>query len=264
MSLTKRALAELIGTFWLVLGGCGAAVLSAKFIGLGIGIAGIAAAFGLALLTGAYALGAVSGAHFNPAVTVGVTVARRFPVREVLPYIAAQVAGAIVAASVLYLIARGTPTFDAQASGFAANGYGEHSPGNYTVAAALLTEIVMTLMFVMVILGVTDTRTPLLKGFAPIAMGLALATVHLVSIPVTNTSVNPARSTGTALFAGTWALGQLWLFWIAPFIGAILGGLLYPAVAGDAAERPIEEESSAGTREGSVAIRPEAPVAHEA
>jgi aquaporin Z len=252
MSLTKRALAELIGTFWLVLGGCGAAVLAAKVTGVGIGFAGVALAFGLAVLSGAYALGAISGAHFNPAITVGLVVARRFPVREAIPYVVAQVAGAVLGAFVLFLIANGGPGFDAQASGFAANGYGDHSPGGYTLAAALLSEIVMTLMFVMVVLGVTDTRTPTLKGFAPIAIGFALTLIHLVSIPVTNTSVNPARSTGPALFAGTWALGQLWLFWVAPLVGAAIAGVLYHVVAGAAPERPMEEP-------GPVAIGPEQP-----
>ncbi|MBX3225213.1 MAG: aquaporin Z [Labilithrix sp.] len=246
MSLTKRAFAELLGTFWLVLGGCGAAVLAAKFPGVGIGYLGVALAFGLTVLTGAYALGAISGAHFNPAVTVGLTVARRFPSREVLPYIVAQVLGALVAAIVLYLIASGAPAFDSRAGGFAANGFGDHSPGQYSVAAALLCEIVMTFMFVTVILGVTDERTPSLKAFAPIAIGLTLTLIHLVSIPVTNTSVNPARSTGVALFAGGWALGQLWLFWLAPFVGAAIAGVVYPRVYPLAAgERPAIEAEPA-------------------
>lgn len=255
MSLTKRALAELIGTFWLVLGGCGAAVLAAKVTGVGIGYAGVAFAFGLSFLSGAFALGAISGAHFNPAVTVGLTVARRFPVKEILPYVAAQVAGATLGAVVLYAIARGTPAFDLQLSGFAANGYGDHSPGGYDLAAALISEIVMTFMFVTIVLGVTDTRTPTVKAFAPIAIGFALTLIHLVSIPVTNTSVNPARSTGPAFFAGGWAMGQLWLFWVAPLLGAAIAGVLYPLVAGEALERPMEET-------GPVAVAVQPPV-HE-
>ena len=250
MSLGKRALAELLGTFWLVLGGCGAAVLAATVSNVGIGYLGVALAFGLTVLTGAYALGALSGAHFNPAVSVGLAVARRFPARELVPYILAQVAGAIAGALVVYLVASGAAGFDAQSSGFAANGFGMHSPGGYGLSAALLAEIVMTFMFVMVILGVTDTRTPVLKGFAPIAIGLTLTLIHLVSIPVTNTSVNPARSTGPALFVGGWALAQLWLFWVAPLVGAALAGVFYPLLAGVAEERPIEEV-------GSVAIPPE-------
>jgi aquaporin Z len=251
MSLTKRAIAELIGTFWLVLGGCGAAVLSAKFGVGGIGILGVALAFGLSVLSGAYALGAISGAHFNPAITVGLATARRFPVKEVIPYVVAQVAGAILGAVVLYLIARGSLAFDVQASGFAANGYGDHSPGGYALSSAAVSEVVMTLMFVMIVLGVTDTRTPSVKAFGPLAIGLGLTLIHLVSMPVTNTSVNPARSTGPALFAGGWALGHLWLFWVAPLIGAVLAGILYPAVAGEAHERPIEEAG------GPIAIPPE-------
>jgi aquaporin Z len=252
MTLTKRALAELIGTFWLVFGGCGAAVLAAKFPEVGIGYVGVALAFGLSLLSGAYALGAVSGAHFNPAVTVGVAVAKRMALRDVVPYVVAQVLGAIVGAVVLYAIANGKTGFDAQASGFAANGFGEHSPGGYGLGAAFLIEVVMSFMFLMVVLGVTDTRTPTLKAFAPIAIGLALTLIHLVSIPVTNTSVNPARSTGPALFVGGWALSQLWLFWLAPLAGAALAGVVYPIVAGEAPERPMEET-------GPVAIPPEQP-----
>lgn len=242
MTLTKRAVAELLGTFWLVLGGCGAAVLAATVPLVGIGYVGVALAFGLTVLSGAYALGGLSGAHFNPAVTLGLTAAGRFPRNEVLPYIGAQVAGAVVAAFILYLIANGAPGFDAQASGFAANGFGDHSPGGYNLPSALLTELVMTFMFLMVILGVTDTRTPALKAFAPLAIGLMLTLIHLVSIPVTNTSVNPARSTGPALFAGGWAIAQLWLFWVAPIVGAVLAGKLYPLLAGEAVERPLDEE----------------------
>ena len=250
MSLGKRALAELLGTFWLVLGGCGAAVLAATITGVGIGYLGVALAFGLSLMTGAYALGAISGAHFNPAVTLGLVVARRFPVKELLPYVLAQVVGAICGAFVLFLVANGAPGFDAQASGFASNGFGTHSPHGYGIGAALVFEVVMTFVFVTVVLGVTDTRTPVLKGFAPIAIGLALTAIHLVGIPVTNTSVNPARSTGPALFVGGWALVQLWLFWVAPLAGAALAGLFYPVVAGAAEERPMEEV-------GPVAIAPE-------
>lgn len=253
MSLAKRALAELIGTFWLVFGGCGAAVLAAKVPDVGIGYLGVALAFGLTVLSGAYALGAVSGAHFNPAITLGVAVAKRMAWRDVLPYVAAQVVGAVIGAAVLYAIASGTTGFDAHATGFAANGYGSHSPGGYGLGSAVLTELVMTFMFVIVVLGVTDTRTPTLKGFAPIAIGLALTLIHLVSIPVTNTSVNPARSLGPALFVGDWALAQLWLFWSAPFVGAALAGLVYPLVAGEAPERPMEET-------GPVAIPPEGPL----
>lgn len=257
MSLTKRTLAELIGTFWLVFGGCGAAVLAAKFPTVGIGLVGVALAFGFSVLTGAYALGAISGAHFNPAITVGLAASRRFPANEIVPYMVAQVAGALLGAIVLYLIASGAPAFDAHASGFAANGYADHSPGGYGLGAAFLLEIVMTFMFVMVVLGVTDTRSPTLKGFAPIAIGLALTLIHLVGIPVTNTSVNPARSTGPALFVGGWALSQLWLFWVAPLAGAVLAGLFYPVVAGQMEERPMEEV-------GPMAIPPEPPAhAHE-
>lgn len=251
MKLTRRIVAELLGTFWLVLGGCGAAVLAAKLDGGGIGILGVALAFGLALLSGAYALGAVSGGHFNPAVTVGLLTAKRFAAKDAVPYVVAQVGGAIAGAAVLYVIARGAAGFDIEASGFATNGYGARSPGGYSLGAALLVELVMTFMFVMIVLGVTDTRTPSLKGFAPIAIGLGLTLVHLVSIPVTNTSVNPARSTGPALVEGTRALAQLWVFWVAPLVGGVLAGLVYPLVAGEAAERPAEEAG------GPVAIPPE-------
>lgn len=252
MTLTKRALAELLGTFWLVLGGCGAAVLAAGVPVVGIGYLGVGLAFGLTVLTGAYALGALSGAHFNPAVTVGLTAAGRFPKEEVIPYVVAQVIGAVIAAFLLFMIASGAPGFDAHASGFASNGFGEHSPGGYNLGSALVTEIVMTFMFVMVILGVTDTRTPTLKAFAPLAIGLALTLVHLVSIPVTNASVNPARSTGPAIFAGGWALSQLWLFWVAPLVGGVLAGVLYPLLAGEAEERPMDIT-------GPVEIPPEHP-----
>lgn len=224
-SLLKRCVAELIGTFWLVLGGCGAAVLAAGFPELGIGFAGVALAFGLTVLTMAFAVGHISGGHFNPAVTVGLAAGGRFPVREIVPYVVAQVVGAIVAAAVLAVIAGGKEGFDLVASGFAANGYGEHSPGGYTLTAALICEVVMTFGFLFVILGATDKRAP--AGFAPIPIGLALTLIHLISIPVTNTSVNPARSTGPALFVGGWAVEQLWLFWLAPIVGALLAAVVY-------------------------------------
>jgi aquaporin Z len=233
----RKLLAEFLGTFWLVLGGCGSAVLAAAFPGVGIGLTGVSLAFGLTVLTAAYALGPVSGGHFNPAVTVGVWAGGRFPTRDIVPYIIAQVAGAIVAAGVLYIIASGKPGFDV-AAGFAANGYGEHSPGGYGLNAALVSEVVMTFMFVLVILGATHKRAPV--GFAGLAIGLALTLIHLVSIPVTNTSVNPARSLGPALFVGGWALQQLWLFWVAPLVGAFAAGVLHRAVLeNDAAEPAI-------------------------
>lgn len=224
----QKYFAEFLGTFWLVFGGCGSAVLAAAFPELGIGFAGVSLAFGLTVLTGAYAFGHISGGHFNPAVSVGLWVGKRFEGKDLLPYIAAQVIGAIAAAAVLYLIASGKAGFDAAASGFASNGYGEHSPGGYALSAALLIEIVLTAFFLIVIMGATDGRAP--QGFAPIAIGLALTLIHLISIPVTNTSVNPARSTGVALFQGGWAVGQLWLFWIAPIIGGAVGAWIYHAV----------------------------------
>jgi aquaporin Z len=230
MSISRRAAAEFIGTFWLVLGGCGSAVLAAAFPGVGIGLHGVSLAFGLTVLTMAYAIGHVSGCHLNPAVTVGLVTAKRFPASELLPYVIAQVVGAIAGAGVLYLIASGKAGFTLT-SGFAANGYGEHSPGGYTLAAALVAEVVMTFMFLMIILGATDKRAP--QGFAPIAIGLGLTLIHLISIPVTNTSVNPARSTGPALFVGDWAIKQLWLFWLAPCVGAVIGGLIYPLITGE-------------------------------
>jgi aquaporin Z len=233
--LAKLA-AELLGTFWLVLGGCGSAVLAAAFPGLGIGFAGVALAFGLTVLTAAYALGPVSGGHFNPAVSVGLWAGGRFPGRDLLPYVVAQVVGAVAGAAVLYVIASGRAGFDV-AAGFAANGYGQHSPGGYDLASAAVTEVVMTFMFVVVILGATHARAPV--GFAGIAIGLALTLIHLISIPVTNTSVNPARSTGPALFVGGWALAQLWLFWVAPLAGAIAGGGLYRALLEDRGEPDI-------------------------
>jgi len=224
MSLTKRSVAEFIGTFWLVLGGCGSAVLAAAFPNVGIGLLGVALAFGLTVLTMAYAIGHISGCHLNPAVSVGLAVGGRFKASELPAYIISQVLGAILAAGVLYFIASGKAGFDL-AGGLASNGYGEHSPGGYSLSAGLVTEIVMTGMFLIIILGATDKRAP--KGFAPIAIGLGLTLIHLISIPVTNTSVNPARSTGPALFVGHWALGQLWLFWVAPLIGAAIAGLIY-------------------------------------
>lgn len=227
MSLGKRAGAELLGTFWLVFGGCGSAVISAAFPTLGIGFLGIALAFGLTVLTMAYAIGHVSGCHLNPAVTFGLTVGRRFPARDLPAYMIAQVAGAILAAAVLYVIASGRAGFDV-AAGFAANGYADHSPGGYSLLACLVTEIVLSFAFLTIILGSTDRRAP--DGFAPIAIGLGLTLIHLVGIPVTNTSVNPARSTGPALFVGDWATHQLWLFWVAPLIGAAIAGIIYPAL----------------------------------
>ena len=216
--------AEFVGTFWLVLGGCGSAVLAAAFPELGIGLLGVSLAFGLTVLTMAFAIGHISGCHLNPAVSVGLWAGGRFPASQLLPYIVAQVAGAVIAGGVLFLIASGRPGFDV-ASGFAANGFGAHSPGGYSLGAALMTEIVMTMMFLVIILGATDRRAP--AGFAPIAIGLGLTLIQLISIPVTNTSVNPARSTGVALYAGGWALGQLWLFWLAPLVGGVLGAGLY-------------------------------------
>lgn len=225
MHMSKRLAAEFFGTFWLVMGGCGSAVLAAAFPGLGIGFAGVALAFGLTVLTMVYAVGHISGGHFNPAVTAGLCAGGRFPARDVVPYIIVQVIGAIAAASVLYVIASGKAGFDANASGFASNGYGAHSPGGYSMHAAMVCELVMTAFFVLVIHGATDKRAP--AGFAGIAIGLTLTIVHLVSIPVTNTSVNPARSTGVALFQGGWAIDQLWLFWLVPLIGGVIGGLIY-------------------------------------
>lgn len=223
----KSYLAELLGTFWLVMGGCGSAVLAAAFPELGIGFHGVALAFGLTVLTMAFAIGHISGCHLNPAVSIGLCVGGRFPATKLLPYIVAQVAGGIAAAAVLYVIASGAPGFDV-AKAFASNGYGAHSPGGYSLLSALVTEVVMTMFFLLVILGATDKRAP--QGFAPIAIGLALTLIHLISIPVTNTSVNPARSTGVALFVGDWATAQLWLFWVAPIIGAILGAVAYKII----------------------------------
>ena len=232
-----KLLAEFIGTFWLVLGGCGSAVLAAAFPGVGIGLLGVSFAFGLTVLTGAYALGPISGGHFNPAVSIGLWAGGRFPAAQLPLYIAAQVAGAVVGAGVLYLIASGKADFSL-AAGFASNGYGEHSPGKYSMLAGLITELVMTFMFLIVILCATHQRAPV--GFAGLTIGLALTLIHLISIPVTNTSVNPARSTGPALFVGGWALQQLWLFWIAPIIGAAIAGLTYRAfLEGERLEPPV-------------------------
>lgn len=222
--MTKKTTAEFIGTFWLVLGGCGSAVLAAAFPNVGIGLLGVSFAFGLTVLTMAFAIGHISGCHLNPAVSVGLWAGGRFPANQLLPYIIAQVLGAVVAGGVLYVIASGKAGFDVSA-GFASNGYGVHSPGGYSLLAALVTEIVMTMMFLLIILGSTDKRAP--QGLAPIAIGLGLTLIHLISIPVTNTSVNPARSTGVALFVGDWALAQLWLFWVAPIIGALIGAAIY-------------------------------------
>lgn len=226
----KQYGAEFLGTFWLVLGGCGSAVLAAAFPNVGIGLHGVSLAFGLTVLTMAYAIGHISGCHLNPAVSIGLWAGGRFPASQLLPYIVAQVCGAVIAAGVLYVIASGAAGFDL-AKGFASNGYGAHSPGGYSLVAALLTETVMTMFFLVIILGATDKRAP--AGFAPVAIGLALTLIHLVSIPVTNTSVNPARSTGVALFVGDWAIAQLWLFWVAPIVGAVLGALAYRFIASD-------------------------------
>lgn len=220
----KQFAAELIGTFWLVLGGCGSAVLAAAFPEVGIGLLGVSFAFGLTVLTMAYAIGHISGCHLNPAVSLGLWAAGRFPASKLASYIAAQVVGAILAGGVLYLIASGKAGFDVSA-GFASNGFGAHSPGQYSLVAALITEVVMTMMFLLIILGATDKRAP--AGFAPIAIGLGLTLIHLISIPVTKTSVNPARSTGVAVYVGGWAVEQLWLFWVAPLVGAVLGALVY-------------------------------------
>jgi aquaporin Z len=222
--MVKKLGAEFIGTFWLVLGGCGSAVLAATFPDTGIGFLGVSLAFGLTVLTMAFAIGHISGCHLNPAVSIGLWIGKRFPGKDVLPYIIVQVLGAVVAGAVLYVIASGQAGFRA-ADGFASNGYAEHSPGGYSLLAAAVTEIVMTMVFLIVIMGATDKRAP--QGFASIAIGLALTLIHLISIPVTNTSVNPARSTGVAIFAGGWALAQLWLFWLAPIIGGALGALIY-------------------------------------
>lgn len=226
----NKILAEFLGTFWLVLGGCGSAVLAASFPDVGIGLLGVSLAFGLTVLTMAYAIGHISGCHLNPAVSIGLWAGGRFPANQLPTYIAAQVVGAVVAGGVLYVIASGQAGFDVSA-GFASNGYGEHSPGGYSMLAALVTEVVMTMMFLLIILGATDRRAP--QGFAPIAIGLGLTLIHLISIPVTNTSVNPARSTGVAVFVGDWAVAQLWLFWVAPIVGGVLGAVIYRVVGSE-------------------------------
>jgi aquaporin Z len=241
MMMVKRCFAEFLGTFWLVFGGCGAAVLAAAYPQLGIGFAGVALAFGLTVVTMAYAVGHVSGGHFNPAVTVGLWAGGRIPAKDVVPYVIAQVVGGIAAGAVLFLIASGKTGFDPTA-GFASNGYGAHSPGGYSLLACMVAELVLTAFFLIVIHGATDKRAP--AGFAPLAIGLALTLIHLISIPVTNTSVNPARSTGVAFFQGSWAIAQLWMFWLVPLVGGILGGLIYrllidaPAKAGVAGTVP--------------------------
>ncbi len=237
MSLQKRAFAECLGTFWLVFGGCGSAVLAAAFPVLGIGFLGVGLAFGLSVLTMAYAIGHISGCHLNPAVSIGLAVGRRFPAHDLPAYIGAQVIGAILAAVVLYLVASGQPGFDL-AGGFASNGYGVHSPGQFSIGACALIEIVLTFMFLMIILGATDERAP--KGFAPIAIGFGLALANIVAIPVTNASINPARSTGPALIVGGWAIEQLWLFWLAPIAGAALAGLVYPVLARSEVSTPVQ------------------------
>jgi aquaporin Z len=246
--MTKALGAEFLGTLWLVLGGCGSAVLAAAFPNLGIGFAGVALAFGLTVLTMAYAIGHISGCHLNPAVSVGLWAGGRFPAGRLLPYVVAQVLGAIVGAAVLYLIASGKAGFSL-AGGFASNGYGEHSPGGYPLASGLVSEVALTFMFLIVILGSTDERAP--KGFAPLAIGLALTLIHLISIPVTNTSVNPARSTGPALFVGGWALSQLWLFWLAPILGAMIAGVVYRWLgASETASMPLPASGAPRGRAG--------------
>jgi aquaporin Z len=233
MPLAQRAVAELIGTFWLVFGGCGSAVLAAAFPNVGIGLHGVSLAFGLTVLTMAYAIGHISGCHLNPAVSSGLCIGKRFPASEVLPYIIAQVIGAVIAAGAIYFIASGKADFNLVQSGLASNGFGDHSPGKYSMGSGFVAEVVLTFMFLMIILGATDQRAP--QGFAPLAIGLGLTLIHLIGIPVTNVSVNPARSTGPAMFVGGWALGQLWLFWVAPIIGAIVAGVVYPALSGGTA-----------------------------
>lgn len=242
MGIGKRAGAEFIGTFWLVFGGCGSAVLAAAFPGLGIAFAGVALAFGLTVLTMAFAIGHISGCHLNPAVSAGLLAGKRFPAADFIPYVIAQVLGAIAAAGVLYIIASGKPGFSLT-GGFAANGYGAHSPGGYSLLAGFVAEVVLTAFFLLVIMGATDERAP--KGFAPIAIGLCLTLIHLVGIPITNTSVNPARSTGPAIFVGGWALQQLWMFWVAPLVGGVVGGGLYRAFFGEAETTPAKRAAAA-------------------
>jgi aquaporin Z len=236
MSNLQRGLAELLGTFWLVFGGCGSAVLAAAFPEVGIGLAGVSLAFGLTVLTMAYSIGHISGCHLNPAVTIGLWAGGRFAGKDIPLYVAAQLVGGVVAAGLLYVIASGSADYNLATNGLAANGFGEHSPGGYSLIAGLTIEVVLTAFFLLIIMGSTDTRAP--AGFAPIAIGLALTLIHLISIPVTNTSVNPARSTGPALIVGGWALQQLWLFWVAPIAGAVLGGVVYRALGADAKVKP--------------------------
>ncbi len=243
MPLSKRSMAEFIGTFWLVFGGCGSAVLAAAFPKVGIGLLGVAFAFGLTVLTMAYAIGHISGCHLNPAVSVGLVVGKRFPASDLPAYVIAQVLGAIAGAGVLYVIASGAPGFDVSA-GFASNGFAEHSPGGYSMMAALVAEITLTFMFLMIILGATDRRAP--AGFAPIPIGLCLTLIHLIGIPVTNLSVNPARSTGPAIFVGGWALQQLWLFWLAPIVGAAIAGIVYPAIAEESVPATLTRSAATG------------------
>jgi aquaporin Z len=247
MSLGNRLAAEALGTFWLVFGGCGSAVLAAAFPDVGIGLLGVSFAFGLTVLTMAYSIGHISGCHLNPAVTVGLAAGGRFPVGDIAPYVIAQVIGAIAAAGTLYIVASGKADWSLAANGLAANGYAEHSPGEYAMASGFVIEVLLTFMFLMIILGATDRRAP--AGFAPIAIGLGLTLIHLISIPVTNTSVNPARSTGPALIVGGWALGQLWLFWAAPLLGGALGGLAYRVLAEELPPKPaIVGEARSATR----------------
>ena len=248
MSIGKRATAEFFGTFWLVFGGCGSAVLAAAFPGLGIGFVGVALAFGLTVMTMAFAIGHISGCHLNPAVSVGLVAGKRFPAAELVPYVIAQVVGGICGAAVLYVIASGKAGFDLS-GGFASNGYGAHSPGGYSLLACFVAETVLTMFFLLIIMGSTDRRAP--QGFAPIAIGLGLTLIHLIGIPVTNLSVNPARSTGPAIFVGGWAVGQLWLFWVAPILGAAIGGIVYSALFGETstaselyAKERLKEESA--------------------
>lgn len=244
MSLGKRATAEMVGTFWLVFGGCGSAVLAAAFPGVGIGLLGVSLAFGLTVLTMAYAIGHISGCHLNPAVSLGLAVGKRFPASELPAYIAAQVVGAIAGAGVLYVIASGKPGF--QLGGFASNGFGTNSPGGYSLASCLTAEVVLTFMFLMIILGATDRRAP--AGFAPLAIGLGLTLIHLIGIPVTNLSVNPARSTGPAMFVGGWAIQQLWMFWLAPLVGALAAGVTYPILASESSTETVRGAAAASAR----------------
>ena len=236
MPIASRVVAELVGTFWLVFGGVGSAVYAAAFPNVGIGLLGVSLAFGLTVVTMAYSIGHISGSHLNPAVTVGLWAGRRFPGRDVAPYVVAQVVGAIAAAGLVYAIALGQPGFDLAASGLGANGYGEHSPGGFTLLSALVAEVVLTFVFVVIVMGATHSKAP--AGFAPLAIGLGLTLIHLISIPITNTSVNPARSTGPALIVGGWAIEQLWLFWLAPLVGGVLGGIAYRALSSDLPPKP--------------------------